>query len=111
MPTTRKQKKTRKSGGAEMLSDIENLDIMLEGNRLEREVSEHGGSSRKSNSLKFKVHENNEENHYPSCRENRSSNSTDYGNNSAGIDSSAELNWLSGELECVLKSNGPLMMQ
>ena len=29
MPTTRKQKKARKSSGLEMLSDIENLDIML----------------------------------------------------------------------------------
>ena len=37
MPTTRKQKKARKSRGAEMLSDIVNLDIMLRGNHLERE--------------------------------------------------------------------------
>ena len=29
MPTTRKQKKARKSKGLEMLSDIENIDIML----------------------------------------------------------------------------------
>ena len=29
MPTTRKQKKARKSGGLEMLSDIEKLGIML----------------------------------------------------------------------------------
>ena len=29
MPTTRKQKKARKSRGLEMLSDFENLDIML----------------------------------------------------------------------------------
>ena len=29
MPTTRKQKKARKSRGLEMLSDIGNLDIML----------------------------------------------------------------------------------
>ena len=29
MPTTRKQKKPRKSRGLEILSDIENLDIML----------------------------------------------------------------------------------
>ena len=33
MPTTRKQKKTRKSRGLEILSDIENLDIMLGGDR------------------------------------------------------------------------------
>ena len=29
MPTTRKQKKARKSRGLEILFDIENLDIML----------------------------------------------------------------------------------
>ena len=32
MPTTRKQKKTKKSRGLEMLSDIKNLDIMSGGN-------------------------------------------------------------------------------
>ena len=36
MPTTRKQKKARKSRGIEMLSDIENLDIMLEENHFNR---------------------------------------------------------------------------
>ena len=34
MPTTRKQKKARKSRGIEMLSDIENIDIMLGENHL-----------------------------------------------------------------------------
>ena len=32
MPTTRKQKKARKSRGLEMLSDIENLNVMFGGN-------------------------------------------------------------------------------
>ena len=36
MPTTRKQKKARKSRGLEMLSDIENLDIMLGENHFDR---------------------------------------------------------------------------
>ena len=36
MPTTRKQKKTRKSRGVEMSPDIENLDMMLGGSHLER---------------------------------------------------------------------------
>ena len=40
MPTTRKQKKARKSTEAEMLSDIENLDFMLGANHLERARSE-----------------------------------------------------------------------
>ena len=43
MPTTRKPKSmARKSREAHMLSDIENLDIMLGSNRLEREESELG---------------------------------------------------------------------
>ena len=36
MPTTKKQKKARKSRGAEMLSDTEYLDIMLGGNHIEK---------------------------------------------------------------------------
>ena len=36
MPTTRKQKKARKSREQDMLSDIENLDKMLGGNSLDR---------------------------------------------------------------------------
>ena len=47
MSTTRKQIKARKSRGAEMLSDIENLDIMLGGNHLEREGIEYRDSNRK----------------------------------------------------------------
>ena len=37
MPTTRKQKKTRQSRETDMLPDIENFDILLAGNTLERE--------------------------------------------------------------------------
>ena len=40
MPTTRKQKKARKSRGAEELSDIENLDIMVGENKPEDDESE-----------------------------------------------------------------------
>ena len=98
MPTTRKQKKVRKSRGAEMLSDIENLDIMLGGNHLEREENEYDNSSRRSNSPNFNTHGIHEENHYPNSRENRSRFSAEYGQNSAGTDSSAEFNRLSGEM-------------
>ena len=94
MPTTRKQKKTRKSRRAE----IESLDIILGGNHLEREESEYGSLNRMSNSPNFNVYENNEGNCYSNPRENRSSKSAEYGNNSAGTDSSAEFNRLSGEL-------------
>ena len=40
MPNTRKQKKARISRETNMLSDIENLDIKLGGNNLERKESE-----------------------------------------------------------------------
>ena len=86
MPTTGKQKKARKSRGAEILSDIENLDIILGGNHLEKEESEYDNSSRKSNSPNLNTYENNEENRYPSSWENRLSNSAEYGHNSAGTD-------------------------
>ena len=98
MPTTRKQRKARKSRGVEMLTDIENLDFMVGGNHLEREESEYDNSSRISISPNLNTHENDEENHYPNSRENRSGNSAEYGHNSAGTDSSAEFNKLSGEL-------------
>ena len=54
MPTTRKQKKTRKSRGLEILSDIENLDIMLGGdhfNGAEGERSLDSTSARRRESI------------------------------------------------------------
>ena len=98
MPTNRKQKKARKSRGAEMLSDVENLDIMLGGNPLERKESEYGNSSRRSMSLSLNTHENDEETHNLNYRENRSGNSAGNGHNYADTDSSAEFNKLLGEL-------------
>ena len=71
---------------------------MLGGNHLEREESESGNSIRRPKSPSYNIPENNEENRYPSSRENRSSNSAEYCHNSAGTDSSAEFNRLSGEL-------------
>ena len=93
MPTTRKEKKARKSRGAEMSSDIEDLDIMLGGSHLEREENEHDVSSRRSNSPNI-----NEGNLHFNSKENRSNNSAESGHYSAGTDSSAEFNRLSGEL-------------
>ena len=98
MPNTRKQKKARKSRGVEMLSDIENLDIMLGGNHLERGESEFSDSIRRPNSPNCNALEDDEEDNYLNSRENRSSNSANYGLNSAGTDSSAEINRISGEL-------------
>ena len=45
-----------------MLSDRENLDIMLRGNHLEKEESEYHNSSRRSISPNLNTHENDEEN-------------------------------------------------
>ena len=90
MPSTRKQEKARKSRVTEMLSDIENLDIMLRGNHLEREGIEFSGSIRRPDSPNFNAPENIEEDMYPNCREKRSSKSAHYGHISAGTDSSAE---------------------
>ena len=95
MHTTRKQKKARQSRGVERLSDIENLDIMLGSDHLERGESEFGDSFRRPDSPKYNALE---EENYLNSRENRSSNSANYGHNSAGTDSSAEFNRLSGEL-------------
>ena len=39
MPTTRKQKKARKSREEALLSDIENIDVRLGENHLEKEES------------------------------------------------------------------------
>ena len=45
MPTTRKQKKSRKSREVDMLFDIKYLDVMLGVNYLERDESETGNYS------------------------------------------------------------------
>ena len=71
MPTTRKQKKARKSREAEMLSDIENLDIMLGGNhfiRNERSESLNSNQARRPNSLFGDEFENEDENRLPNSR-------------------------------------------
>ena len=61
MPTTRKQKKARKSRGLEMLSDIEDIDIMLGENRFnarEREGSLNSNLPRRSRSFASNDSEN-----------------------------------------------------
>ena len=97
MPITRKQKKARKSGETEILSDIENLD-MLRGKHLERARSEFSDLIRGHDSPNYNAPVNDEEDSYPNSMENRSSNSANYGHNPAGTNSSADFNRLSGEL-------------
>ena len=64
MPSTRKQKKARKSRGLEILSDMENLDIMLGEMHSEREVSANSNSARRPESVTSDMFENNGETLY-----------------------------------------------
>ena len=97
MPTTRKQKKARKSRGLELLSDIENLDIMLGERHSERDVSVDRNSVRRQDSNTSDMFENNDENMYLNNVETRPGNSTSRDQNSASGNSSAEINKLSSE--------------
>ena len=76
MPTTRKQKRARKSRGPEILSDRENLDVMLGGNRFEREENEDSILGRWHESASCNAFDNEESPHL-NTREDRSRNSTD----------------------------------
>ena len=68
MPSTRQQKKAKKSRGLEMLSDIENLDVTLGENHFsdaerERERERErknvkGNLARKPDSITSKIYEN-----------------------------------------------------
>ena len=101
MPTTRKQKKTRKSRGLEILSDIENLDIMLGGDRYngtERERSLESNSVRRRESIMSNNLDNEGESLFSNCRNDEPRTSADLGQNSAEANSLAEINRLSSEL-------------
>ena len=99
MFTTRKQEKARKSRGHGMLPDIENLDVMLSGRDFDREKSEDSILARRPESVSYNASENNEENPHLDTRENRSCNSANNGQNSAGTSPSAEFNRLSDEIQ------------
>ena len=101
MPTTRKQKKVRKSRGLEMLSDIENLDIMLGGNHFnarDREESLNSNLPRRSGSFVSNESENHEEGMRRDQRVINPGTSADLDRNSVTANSSAEINRLSSEL-------------
>ena len=101
MPTTRKQKKARKSRGLEMLSDIENLDIMLGENHFstrEREGSLNSNLPRRSRSFASNESENENGNVGRNQRNANSRTNTEYDRNSVTANSSAEINRLSSEL-------------
>ena len=99
MPTTRKQKKVRKSRGLEMLSDIENLDIMLGANHFDRNERDESISNRarRTGSASGDEFENNENDHL-NIGDFGPGTSANHGQNSTGGNSSAEINKLSSEL-------------
>ena len=107
MSTSRKQKKTRKSRGLELLSDIENLDIVLGERQSERDGSANSNSARRPESDKS---ENNEENLYLNHTETRSGNDADLGQNSTSANSNADINRLSSEFNSRLSREMDEMM-
>ena len=99
MPTIRKQKyRARKSREADMLSDIEILDIMLGSSHLEREESELSNSVRVPESPRFSALTNHDLNSHSNSRGNEIRGYAGNGQNSRETDSSSEINRLSGEL-------------
>ena len=101
MPTTRKQKKARKSRGLEVLSDIENIDIILGENHFnarEREGSLNSNLSRRSRSFASNESENENGNVDRNQRNGHSRTNTEYDQISVTANSSAEINRLSSEL-------------
>ena len=70
MPTTRKQKKERKSSGQEVLSDIENLDIMLAGSRFDRDGSADSVLARRPENVSCNASENTEESLHLNTKKN-----------------------------------------
>ena len=101
MPTTRKQKRARKSRGLEMLSDIENLDVMLGENRFKaraREGSLNSNMPRRSRSFDSNESENENENRNRNREFTNSGTNAEFDQNSVTANSSAEINRLSSEL-------------
>ena len=99
MPTTRKQKsKARKSEEAEMLSDLENIDIRLGRNHIQRQDNEFGNLARRPESPTYDVLVYHNNNSHSNSGENEIRRLTGNGHNSGEIDSSGEINRLSGEL-------------
>ena len=99
MPTTGKQKsKARKSKESDIISDIKNLGILLGSNRLEREESEFSNSIGRPESPSYNALVNHDVNSHSNSREDKIKDYAGNGQNSREVDSSSELNTLSGEL-------------
>ena len=101
MPTTRKQKEARKCWGLEMLSDIENLDIMLGENHFntrERDGSLNSSLPGRPGSVASIESENDEENIHGNPRPVNPCMNADFDHNSVTANSTAEINRLSSGL-------------
>ena len=109
MPTTRKQKKARKSRGLEMLSDIENLDIMLGENHFgarEKDGRLNSMLPRRSRSFASNESEHEDGNIGRNQRNINSRTNTEWDRNSVTSNFSAEINRLSSELNSLFARNG-----
>ena len=105
MPNTGKQKKARTSRGQEMLSDIENLDIMLgenHFNRNERDMSLNSNHGERPESALDDEGENNIENRSLDSRNIGAGIDVDHARSSSSGNSSAEINKLSSELNKII---------
>ena len=101
IPTTRKQKKARKSRGLEILPYIGNLDIMLGENHFnetERDESLDSTSVRRHESVMSNNLENEGESSYSKHRNSNVRANADYGQRSADVSSQVDINKLSSEL-------------
>ena len=93
MPATKKQKsKARKSREAEMLSVLENVDIMLGSNRLEREESEFRNSVRRPESPSYNALANHDVNSHSNSIEEETRGYAGNGHNSREAARSGVLN-------------------
>ena len=93
-----------------MLSDIENLDIMLGERHSEREESVNSNLARRPESTNSNLFENNEEHLYLNPREIGSSNNAGLGQNSTSANSSAEMSKISCELNSRISREKDEMM-
>ena len=113
MPTTRKQKKAKKSRGLDMLSDIETLDVMLGGNHfsdIERDESLNSNLDRRPECATSNVLGNDYENTRVNSKITNLGNFPESDQISAIANSSAEMNRLSSELNSRLSRELDEMM-
>ena len=81
-----------------MISDIENIDILLGGNHFERGESEPSTSVRRPRSSSYNTLVNSGLNPNTNPREDEIRNYTEHGHDSGGTETSSEYKRLSGEL-------------